>query len=119
MEIRDNKIKLNNISENELEGAKHFLKMQLDEMVLPYIYEKKLMQVNKRNRIYQEYLEINVDIEKMFKIYDNTSINKEEKKEQINELLMELYQRTKNLIINVSQEKNKESAEETNQFKIK
>jgi len=119
MENKDNSIKLDNISVNELEGVKQFIKTQLDEMVLPYIYENKLMLVDRENKVYQEYLGINVDIEKMFKIYANESISQEEKKEQINNLLMDLYTRTKNLIISVSTGQNKKNLEEANQFKIK
>ena len=54
MENKDNNIKLNNISESELEGVKQFIKTQLDEMVLPYIYEKKLMLLDNNNKIHIE-----------------------------------------------------------------
>ena len=119
MENKDNNIKLNNISESELEGVKQFIKTQLDEMVLPYIYENKLMLVDRENKVYQEYLGINVDIERMFKISADESMSQEEKKEQINNLLMELYTRTKKLIISVPSGQNKKNIEESNQFKIK
>lgn len=107
MENKDNNIKLNNISESELEGVKQFIKTQLDEMVLPYIYEKKLMILDKNNKIYQEYLCINADTAKLFKIFNDISLTAEQKKNQINELLINLYSRTKDLIINVSNSENK------------
>lgn len=119
MENKDNNIKLNNISENELEGVKQFIKNQLDEMVLSYIYEKKLMFPNKNNKVYQEYLSINADTDKLLKIFTDVSLTLEQKKEQINELSIELYNRTKNLIISVSNEQNKINPEKYNQFKTK
>ena len=69
-------------------------------------------------KVYQEYLGINADIERMFKSYADESISQDEKKEQINNLLMELYTRTKNLIINVSSGQ-KKNIEVPNQYKIK
>ena len=119
MENKDNNIKLNNISESELEGVKQFIKTQLDEMVLPYIYEKKIMFLDKNNKVYQEYLNINTDLDKLLKIFTDSSLTSEQKKNQINESLMDLYSRTKSLIINVSNEQNKINPKEYNQFKIK
>ena len=119
MENKDNDIRLNNISESELEGVKQFIKTQLDEMVLPYIYEKKLMLLDKNNKVYQEYLGINADTDKLLKIFNDVSLTSEQKKNQINKSLINLYSRTKDLIINVSNDQNKINPEEYNQFKIK
>lgn len=119
MENKDNNIKLNNISESELEGVKQFIKTQLDEMVLPYIYEKKLMLLDNNNKIYKEYLGINADTNKLLKIFNDISLNSEQKKNQINELIINLYSRTKDLIINVSNDENKINPEEYNKFKNK
>ena len=110
----ENKIIINTISENELNGIKDFIKVQLDEQVLPYIYEKKLILLDRANPIYQEYLDINSNIDILFKIYNEVSLNNEQKKEKINGVLKDLYSRTKNLIIEVySKEQDNEKKTES------
>lgn len=112
-------IKFNEFSENEIEGSKNFLKVQLDEMVLPYIYENKLMLFDRNNDVYQEYIKISADSEKLSKIYADETLNPQEKNNQLNELLKELYTRTKKLIISVSTSDNKIDFEVNNQYKVK
>ena len=100
----DKKIIIENITEGTLEDVKYFLISQLDEMVLPYIYQKRLPLVDVENPIYQEYANINADINGMMNIF-RAQLSEEEKKQKINDLVKNLYQRTKRLIINVSLEK--------------
>ncbi len=119
MENNDNDIKLNTISEAQLDGIRDSLKTQLDEMVLPYIYKNKLMILNENDKIYQEYLKINTDADKLLEIYVSDSLSEEEKKQKINNSLIDLYKRSKNLIINVSSEEKKTSSDDYNQYKIK
>ena len=113
MENEINRIKLDSINETSLEGIRDFFKTQLDEIVLPYIYKNKLMLIDKDNPIYKEYIGINVDLDSLILI-NNSELSSQEKKEKINNLLNELYNRMKKLVIEVS--KNEKKSNDGNQL---
>lgn len=117
METKNDSIKLNSMSEAELEGVREFIKVQLDEMVLPYIYENKLMLLDKNNKIYQDYLKLNVDVDKLLEIYNEESLSEEQKRSKINDLLVNLYTETKELVVSVSKKKTLITSNEYNKIK--
>lgn len=119
MENKDNDIKLENITEAGLDGVKKFIIAQLDELVLPYIYKNDLMFSNDKNSIYQEYLNINSSLNNLFIVYSDESIDLSNKKIIVNDMIVELYTRTKNLIIKVSLGEKKTNNNDDNQLKIR
>lgn len=119
MENKEEIIKLKNITEAGLDGVKSFIITQLDEMVLPFIYKNDLMFSDDNNSIYQEYLKINSDINNLYIIYSDESISLVDKKAQVNNLIVELYRRTKDLIVKVSLEEKRKNCNDSTQLKIK
>lgn len=118
MENKEEIMQLKNINEAVLDGVKSFIITQLDEMVLPFIYKNELM-FSDINSIYQEYLRINADINNLYIIYSDKSINLVDKKAQINDWVVELYKRTKDLIVKVSLEEKKTNNDNYTQLKKK
>ena len=100
-------IKCHDIS--KLNNMINFIKKQLDENILPYIYEKNLM-VNDENDIYKEYIDINVDLKKLQESYKDKILIQ-------NEITRKLYNRMMRLVDTVSSKtKNSDS---NNQYKLK
>ena len=56
--MEEKNIEFIKMDEGEAEAAKSFIITQLDEYVLPYIYEKNLMFSSEKGSIYSEYLSI-------------------------------------------------------------
>ncbi len=101
-------INYHNIS--KLNNMINFIKKQLDENILPYIYEKNLM-VNDGNDIYKEYININSDLKKLEEKYKNKILTQNESIE-----IIKLYNRMIQLINIVSKTKNSDA---NNQYKLK
>ncbi len=96
---------IHEITEPELEGVRDAIKIQLNENVLPYIYKHDMMFKDKDNPVYQEYRTINVDSNKLVKLYVNNELSDTERNTEIANLISELYRRTKDLIILVNSKK--------------
>ena len=105
METKKEEIIFQNITEASIEGIKQFFITQLDEIVLPYIYKNKLMFLDQPNSIYQEYLSISADTNNLSIIFSNTELDQDNKNKVINDTLVALYTRLKNLIIRIDSEK--------------
>lgn len=100
----DKNIEFIKMDEGEVEAAKSFIITQLDEYVLPYIYEKNLMFSSEKGSIYSEYLSISASSSALLSSYADKSQDSESKKAELDLELKELYTRTKNLVTRVSEE---------------
>lgn len=102
--MEDKNIEFIKMDEGEAEAAKSFIITQLDEYVLPYIYEKNLMFSSEKGSIYSEYLSISASASALLPSYADKSQNSESKKAELDSQLRELYIRTKNLVTRVLEE---------------
>lgn len=100
----DKNIEFIKMEEGEVEAAKSFIITQLDEYVLPYIYEKNLMFSSEKGSIYSEYLSISASANALLSSYADKTQDSESKKAELDSELKELYIRTKNLVARVSEE---------------
>lgn len=104
--MEEKNINFINMDEGEIDAARTFIITQLDEYVLPYIYEKNLMFSSEKGSIYNEYLSIASSANSLLSSYNDKDTNEETKKTELNEQLKNLYERTKELVARVSQEQN-------------
>lgn len=102
--MEEKKVEFIKFDEGEIEAAKTFIITQLDEFVLPYIYEKNLMFSSEKESIYSEYLDISSSINDLLSSYNDKTIDEESKKRQLNSQLKDLYLRTKKLVSKITQE---------------
>lgn len=98
-------IKLDHIDESKLEGVRDFITTELNERVLPFIYEHNLM-FAPQSDIYSEYLAISNAADKLVRTPGVTTGNAASD-QAINASVAELYNRTKKLILAVIEEQKK------------